>query len=256
MSASEKSLPRPGRHARRNTYPSLNDFSAIMTSIRVSWSKLIRYGEPCREILAVARETKSDLLVMGSVGRTGLSRILMGSVARKVAQEMPCSIVTVKSEHVIRLRLDAEIADMNELTSNKGRVAGAWVSRGSLEPISTLYRQRHDVPRRGKDWLLHIDDWVTRKRRKNARKGRGPSFSISGTDRLKPISAADILSSAEIVITFDGGDSFFVWRQFLCFNSEKCCRFRLGVAAALPSLFVQSDSAALAMPPSRATSQE
>jgi len=78
----------------------------------VSWNKVIRYGEPCREILAVARETKSDLLVMGSVGRTGLSRILMGGVARRVALEMPCSIVTVKSEHAIRLRLDAEIADI------------------------------------------------------------------------------------------------------------------------------------------------
>ena len=81
---------------------------------QVNWSRLVRYGEPYREILAVASETKSDLLVMGSVGRTGLSRILMGSVARKVAQEMPCPIVTVKSEHVIRLRLDAEIAAMQE----------------------------------------------------------------------------------------------------------------------------------------------
>ena len=78
----------------------------------VSWNKVIRYGKPYREILAVARETKSDLLVMGSVGRTGLSRILMGGVARRVALEMPCSIVTVKSEHAIRLRLDAEIADI------------------------------------------------------------------------------------------------------------------------------------------------
>jgi nucleotide-binding universal stress UspA family protein len=81
---------------------------------RINWSKLVRYGEPYREILAVARETESDLLLMGSVGRTGLSLMLMGSVARKVAQEMPCSILTVKSEHVIRLQLDAAIADLKE----------------------------------------------------------------------------------------------------------------------------------------------
>ncbi len=79
---------------------------------KVNWNKVIRYGKPYREILAVARETKSDLLVMGSVGRTGLSRILMGGVARRVAREMPCSIATVKSEHAIRLRLDTEIAEI------------------------------------------------------------------------------------------------------------------------------------------------
>jgi nucleotide-binding universal stress UspA family protein len=78
----------------------------------VHWNKVIRYGKPAQEIVAVAHETKSDLLVMGSVGRTGLSRIMIGGVARRVAQEIPCSIVTVKSEHAIRLRLDDEIADI------------------------------------------------------------------------------------------------------------------------------------------------
>ena len=35
---------------------------------------------------------------MGSVGRTGLPRILMGSVAQKVVREIPCSVITVKSK--------------------------------------------------------------------------------------------------------------------------------------------------------------
>jgi nucleotide-binding universal stress UspA family protein len=78
----------------------------------VHWNKVIRYGKPAQEIVAVAGEIKADLLVMGTVGRTGLARILMGSVTRKVAQGMPCSIATVKSEHAIRLQLDAEIADI------------------------------------------------------------------------------------------------------------------------------------------------
>jgi len=78
----------------------------------VCWDKQVRSGDPAQEIVTVAREGEVDLLVMGSVGRTGLSRIVMGGVARKVAQRMPCSIVTVRGEDTIRLQLDAEIVDI------------------------------------------------------------------------------------------------------------------------------------------------
>jgi len=80
----------------------------------VNWKREIRQGQPHQEILAFAGEKTADLLVMGSVGRSGLSRILMGSVASKVVRQMPCSIITVKSEHAIRLRLSEEISDLQD----------------------------------------------------------------------------------------------------------------------------------------------
>ena len=80
----------------------------------VDWNREIRPGQPHQEILAMANETRADLLVMGSVGRSGLSRILMGSVASKVVRQMPCSVITVKSEHAIRLRLSEEISDLRD----------------------------------------------------------------------------------------------------------------------------------------------
>jgi len=78
----------------------------------VQSKKLIRQRKPHEEILKVISETESDLLVLGSVGRMGLTRMLMGGVARKVAREMPCSTVTVRSEHAIQLRLDPESTDI------------------------------------------------------------------------------------------------------------------------------------------------
>ena len=78
----------------------------------VSWTKALRHGRPHQEILTAVREGKFDLLIMGSEGRTGLARILLGSVAEKVVREIPCSIITVKSEHAIRLRQETEIADI------------------------------------------------------------------------------------------------------------------------------------------------
>ena len=78
----------------------------------VSWNKVIRQGVPDQEILNQVRGTKPDLLIMGSEGRTGLARLLWGSVAEKVIREMPCSVITVKWEDVFRLRLESQISDI------------------------------------------------------------------------------------------------------------------------------------------------
>lgn len=53
-------------------------------------------GEPVTEILRVAGETNCDLIVMGTHGRTGLGRLLMGSVAEQVVRKAPCPVLTVK----------------------------------------------------------------------------------------------------------------------------------------------------------------
>jgi len=78
----------------------------------VEWKKLIRRGRPHQVIFQVLEETKSDLLVMGSPGRTGLARMLAGGVIRKVARKLPCSILTVRTEHAIRPQLAAESTDV------------------------------------------------------------------------------------------------------------------------------------------------
>lgn len=53
-------------------------------------------GDPAAEIVGYAREQRLDLIVMGTHGRTGLDRILLGSVAEKVLRDAPCSVLVVK----------------------------------------------------------------------------------------------------------------------------------------------------------------
>jgi nucleotide-binding universal stress UspA family protein len=57
-------------------------------------------GHPATEILAAVEETGCDLVVMGTHGRTGISRILLGSVAEQVMRRAPCPVVTVKQAPV------------------------------------------------------------------------------------------------------------------------------------------------------------
>jgi nucleotide-binding universal stress UspA family protein len=54
-------------------------------------------GDPHAEILRVAEESSCDLIVMGTHGRTGLGRLLMGSVAEQVLRQAPCPVLTVKT---------------------------------------------------------------------------------------------------------------------------------------------------------------
>ena len=56
-------------------------------------------GIPAEEILRVAKESKCDLIVMGTHGRTGLTRLLMGSVAEQVLRHSNCPVLIVKSPY-------------------------------------------------------------------------------------------------------------------------------------------------------------
>lgn len=56
-------------------------------------------GEPATEIVELAKEEGVDLIVMGTHGRTGLGRLLMGSVAESVVRRAPCPVFTFKEPH-------------------------------------------------------------------------------------------------------------------------------------------------------------
>jgi nucleotide-binding universal stress UspA family protein len=53
-------------------------------------------GDAAAEIVRAARETKSDVIVLGTHGRRGFRRLVLGSVAEKVLRLAPCPVVTVK----------------------------------------------------------------------------------------------------------------------------------------------------------------
>ena len=53
-------------------------------------------GDPATGIVRYAHDAGMDLIVMGTHGRTGLERLLMGSVAEKVMRDAPCSVLVVK----------------------------------------------------------------------------------------------------------------------------------------------------------------
>jgi nucleotide-binding universal stress UspA family protein len=55
-----------------------------------------REGDAATEILAAARASNADLIVMGTHGRTGLARLVIGSVARNILQHATCSVLVIR----------------------------------------------------------------------------------------------------------------------------------------------------------------
>lgn len=53
-------------------------------------------GEPGWALVTAAQECHADLIVMGTHGRTGLRRLLMGSVAEHVLRHAPCPVLTIR----------------------------------------------------------------------------------------------------------------------------------------------------------------
>ena len=55
-------------------------------------------GDPARQIVNAARSKQADLLVVGTHGRTGLTKFFVGSVAARVVATASCPVVTVRSK--------------------------------------------------------------------------------------------------------------------------------------------------------------
>lgn len=70
----------------------------VPTEVRraVAVEAAVTVGTPSVEIVRTARLKGADMVVMGTHGRTGLARMVMGSVAEEVVRRAPCPVLTVR----------------------------------------------------------------------------------------------------------------------------------------------------------------
>ena len=61
-------------------------------------------GPAAQRIVETAAKLRSDWIVMGTHGRTGLAHTFLGSVAERVVRHAPCPVLTVPSRHAVAKR--------------------------------------------------------------------------------------------------------------------------------------------------------
>jgi nucleotide-binding universal stress UspA family protein len=70
---------------------------AITTAIQV------RIGDPVDELVSVALELRASLVVVGTHGRRGLRRLVLGSVAERVARLAPCAVLIARAPDLVSM---------------------------------------------------------------------------------------------------------------------------------------------------------
>lgn len=81
----------------------------------VQYHKELLMGIPDIEINKAIKNRKSDLLLMGTTGKTVLSRLLMGSVTEKVTRELPCSFITTKAKDITDDYLESNLKGVESI---------------------------------------------------------------------------------------------------------------------------------------------
>lgn len=107
------------------TWPSVDEAKEKLHQLegqahRVRVESQVMEGDPVDMILRAAEETNSDVIVMGTHGRTALSRLLLGSVAESVLRRAPCPVLTAKP-----LVLRNKITEESKAEEEVGVVVGA-----------------------------------------------------------------------------------------------------------------------------------
>jgi nucleotide-binding universal stress UspA family protein len=87
-------MPMPSPGYRGELESKLRELRPEILGVRAEYHLV--EGHPAVEINRLAKEYPCDLIVMGTHGRTGLGRLLMGSIAEEVVRKGPCPVLTVK----------------------------------------------------------------------------------------------------------------------------------------------------------------
>ena len=66
--------------------------------------RAVRIGSTYDTVVQYAKENAIDLIVMGTHGRIGLRHALLGSIAERVVQLAPCSVLTVRPEQLVKVK--------------------------------------------------------------------------------------------------------------------------------------------------------
>jgi nucleotide-binding universal stress UspA family protein len=99
----------------------------------VSTETLVLRGKPASCIVETARDRDVQLIIMGSSGRTGLDRLFLGSASARVLRALPCSMVLVKSESVVRPEFDTQVREFEQRFQRGVELSRAGFAEEALE---------------------------------------------------------------------------------------------------------------------------
>lgn len=98
----DKTMMWPGEECRNEAKELVADFAKELRKkfSGASVEETVLEGYAAEAIIDTAIEWTADLIIIGSYGKRGLSRFLIGNTASSVASHAPCSVLIVRPEHI------------------------------------------------------------------------------------------------------------------------------------------------------------
>ena len=150
---------------RKIIHPKLEDLSKYIQNVNGSCVSHELSGIPHSVICNVAKETGTDLIVMGTHGWSGIDRALLGSTAERVVAQAPCPVLTIKAtspqSKALSYATGKEIQDLrtqppSELCSPRHVVVAVDFSDCSQDAVEYAFQiaKEFDV----KVTLVHVEE--------------------------------------------------------------------------------------------------
>ena len=183
-------------------WPELTAFIVATVQFPAGVHPIQRQGEPIGEILGTAATLDCDLIVMGTHGRTGVQRLLLGSVAENVLRRSPTPVVVVpqamaKREDLARVDTLLCAVDFAEgvervveyavaLAATTGaRLVMAHVLEWSEEPDTLPSPDAHGFPTSEDDAVARLDTLITSETRARCRPELAVGYGSPGDELLR-----------------------------------------------------------------------
>lgn len=137
------------QHAERNIRPS------------VPFDLRVIIGEPLDAIVAQVTESGADLIVMGTHGRTGMSRLIVGSVTEAVMRIVPVPVIAVNPLAIDTAAMEKVVCPVNFTPACREalRHAAALASRSGA-PLVLLHAVDHGETEAGIEERKRLHDWL------------------------------------------------------------------------------------------------
>jgi len=92
-------VPEPSKHVLETMLKAI-----VPGDPNVPYTHRMVMGSPSDEIIRMAKDERADMIVMGTHGRSGVARLLMGSVAEQVLRHAPCPVMVVRQPEEVPAR--------------------------------------------------------------------------------------------------------------------------------------------------------
>lgn len=84
--------------AERQAKQRLAELARAIIPAAVERRQIVRVGDPATELLQLQKECGADLVVMGTHGRSGVARLVLGSVAERLLRDAGCPVMTIRAD--------------------------------------------------------------------------------------------------------------------------------------------------------------